>query len=230
MKIVLIAGLRNEFDFSLAGVFAREGYRVFAFYGGDSGVMGNEQVDGITLLPMGLNDAAVELKKIADCVDIYVDVTDERSAADNFNVRLGLNDDVMRYIYDANVIKPMAMLEAFFPMLEAGEVKRICYLTSSQASINETRDTAGYGYKMAKAGLHNFLQITRNVLSSKGYTIRVFDPCLAAAGCEISRAQIAAEAAFNYFVRDRGAGRHDTLRDDECNLVFRDAFGRGHSW
>jgi len=230
MKIVLIAGIKNEFDKTLAGIFAREGYKVFAFCGEDFSAMSKVKIDGITLLPLELKDAAAELNKETTCVDIYIDVTDERSADDNFNVRSGLNDDVMRQLYDANVIRPMAMLEAFLPLLESGEVKRICYLTSSQASINETYDTAGYGYKMAKAGLHNFLQITRNVLSPKGYTIRVFDPCLTASCNEATGAEMAAEAAFNYFVHDRGAGRHDTLRDDEGNLVFRDVFGRSHSW
>ena len=230
MKSVLITGLKNEFDKKLAGVFAREGCKVY--------IMGNEQIDGVTLLPLELIDAASELKKDAGFIDIYIDVSDERSAEDNFSVRTGINDQVMHDLYNANVIKPMAMLEAFFPLLEAGEGKRICFLTSSQASINETRDTNGYGYKMAKAGLHNFLQITRNVLAPKGYTIRVFDPCLAENTGEPQAAQkaaqitaeMAAEAAFNYFIRRRGAEPNDSLRDDETNLVFRDSHGREHSW
>jgi len=232
MKSVLITGLKNEFDIKLSEIFSRYGFKVFA--------MGNGKIDGVNLLPPEYKDAAAELKKGANFIDIYIDVSDERSPADNFDVRGGINDQVMRGLYDANVIKPMAMLEAFFPLLEAGEYKRLCYLTSSEASINETQDKTGYGYKMAKAGLHNFLQITRNVLAPKGYTIRVFDPCLAAIGKDLnnktkitgkkSGGDLSAEAAFNYFTRGRGVERGDPLRDDETNLVFRDAYGRQHSW
>jgi hypothetical protein len=78
---------------------------------------------------------------------------------------------------------------------------------------------------MAKAGLHNFLQITRNVLAPKGYTIRAYDPMHGKV-----TAEMAAEAAFNYFTRRRGNERGDALRDDEGNLVFRDAYGRQHTW
>ncbi|MDR0465041.1 MAG: hypothetical protein LBG94_08015 [Treponema sp.] len=217
LNIALVTGLKKEFDKTLAAVFAREGYKVYA--------MGSDQIDGIILLPLDFKEAAAVLLKETGNIDIYIDLSDERSELDNFNVRSGLNDGVMRELYDANVTRPMAMLEAFFPLLEAGRTKRICYLTSQDASINETRGTDGYGYRMAKAGLHNFLQITRNVLAPRGYTIRAYDPCL----CDVS-ASAAAEAAFNYFTRARGVERGDELRDDEKNLVFRDAYGRQHSW
>jgi NAD(P)-dependent dehydrogenase (short-subunit alcohol dehydrogenase family) len=209
--VVLITALTKDFDKKLAAVFAREGYKVFA--------IGNEKIDGVTLL-------SPDLKTLqSSCIDIYIDVTDERSEADNFNVRDGINDNVMRELYEANVIRPMAMLETLFPALEAGEGKRLCYLTSTEASINETCGTDGYGYRMAKAGLHNFLQITRNVLAPKGYTIRAFDPCLTSC-----KHEAAAQAAFNYFTRRRGIERGDPQRDDEGNLVFRDTYGRQHSW
>ena len=217
MKIVLITGLKKEFDKKLAFAFVREDYKVFA--------IGAEEFNGVTLLPSDLNTAAGIIKKDSNNIDIYIDVSDERSVSDNFNVRSGINTQVIRELYDANVIHPMEILEAFFPLLEAGKGKRICYLTSSQASINETRDTEGYGYRMAKAGFHNFIQITRNVLAPKNYTIRVFDPMFN----EIS-AEASAEAAFNYFTRGRGVERGDALRDDENNIVFRDAYGRQHSW
>jgi hypothetical protein len=114
------------------------------------------------------------------------------------------------------------------PLLETGEGKRLCYLTSAEASINETSGKDGYGYKMAKAALHNFLQITRNVLAPKGYTMRAYD--LMQYSQNSVSAQASAEAAYNYFTRRRGIERDDERRDDEGNLVFRDAYGRQHSW
>jgi NAD(P)-dependent dehydrogenase (short-subunit alcohol dehydrogenase family) len=217
MKVVLITGLEKIFDIKLAEVFARDGCKVYA--------IGKEKIEGVTLLPNNLKEAVDVIQKESGHIDIYIDVSDERSEADTFNVRSGLNDNVMRNLYDANVIRPMAMLEAFLPLLESGDFKRLCFLTSAEASINETRAIDGLGYKMAKAGLHNFLQITRNVLAPKGYTIRAFDPMHREAS-----PQAAANTALNYFTRNRGVERGDPLRDDEGNLVFRDAFGRQHPW
>jgi len=225
LKVVLITGLKKEFDKKLTCIFVREGYKVFAI---DESQANENKFNGVTLLPPNLKSAAEMLQKHTNFIDIYIDVSDERDAADNFNVRSGLNDQVIKELYDLNVTRPMEMLEIFFPALEAGGEKRICYLTSAEASINETLGTDGYGYKMAKAGLHNFLQITRNALAPKGYTIRVYDP-ISCASIGLS-ASASAEAAFNYFTRGRGVERGDTLRDDENNLVFRDAYGRQHSW
>jgi NAD(P)-dependent dehydrogenase (short-subunit alcohol dehydrogenase family) len=208
--VVLITALTKDFDKKLAAVFIRQGHKVFA--------IGNEKIDGVTLLPP---EKAIP----SSSIDIYIDVTDERSEFDNFTIRDGINENVIRDLYEVNVIRPMAMLETFLPLLETGEGKRLCWLTSTSASINETHDTDGYGYKMAKAGLHNFLQITRNVLAPRGYTFRVYDPCLTSQSVPAS-----ARAAYNYFIRRRGIERGDPQRDDEGNLVFRDAFGRQHTW
>jgi len=219
MKVVLITELKKDFDKKLAAAFARENYKVYAM--GDE----QQQIERVTLLPHDPKEAAAALQRESGHIDIYIDVSDERSASDNFNVRSGLNEQVIRELYEANVLRPMAMLEAFMPLLENGEGKRLCFLTSAEASINETRGIDGLGYKMAKAGLHNFLQITRNVLAPKGYTIRAYDPMYH----EVT-AELAAEAALNYFTRRRGIEQGDAQRDDEGNIVFRDAYGRQHSW
>jgi len=217
MKVVLITDLKNDFDKELAAAFVNADFKVFA--------ISSAKIGGVIPLPLEMKEAAAALKKESGHIDIYIDVSDERSPSDDFTVRSDLNDKVMRELYDANVTRPMALLETFLPLLESGEGKRLCFLTSAQASINETRGIDGYGYKMAKAALHNFLQITRNVLAPKGFTIRAFDP---------SRNEVppeaAAQAALNYFVRRRGVERGDERRDDEGNLVFRDAYGRQRPW
>ena len=224
MKVVLITAFNNDFDKNLALAFADEGYKVY--------VMGNVEAEGITFSPTDIKQAAEAVQKDSGFIDIYIDVSNESSLSDNFNVRTGINEQVIHNLYEANITRPMALLEAFMPLLEAGSGKRLCYLTSAEASINETRAIDGLGYKMAKAALHNFLQITRNALAPKGYTIRAFDPCQAG-NCpreqEVS-AQLSAQAALNYFTRRRGMERDDPNRDDEGNLVFRDARGRQHSW
>jgi NAD(P)-dependent dehydrogenase (short-subunit alcohol dehydrogenase family) len=222
MKPVLITALKKDFDKKLAAAFVRENHKVYA--------MGEQQINGVTMLPSDLKEAVTFLRNNNEHIDIYIDVTDERSSKDNFNVLSGINDNIMRELYELNVIRPMAMLEAFLPLIEIGEMKRLCFLTSAIASINETRGADGYGYKMAKAGLHNFLQITRNVLAPKNYTIRAYDPMQWEDLRSEFSAEMSAEAAYNYFTRGRGVERGDPLRDDEENLVFRDAYGRQHAW
>ena len=196
MKNVLITCAQTPFGQALAQVFEREGYRVFS----------------------PDND-------LPDALDFLVDTTDFTHPADIFTVTDGIDTDVIAQVYRQNVIGPMATLEGMLPLLDAGEGKRLCYISGARASINETRDTKGYAYNMSKAGLHQFLQLVSNKLTPMGYTFRVYDPM----GEKIAP-QAAAEGAFHYFTRRRGTENFDIRRDDENNLAMRDAEGRLHGW
>jgi NAD(P)-dependent dehydrogenase (short-subunit alcohol dehydrogenase family) len=216
-KIILITSLENDFDKKMAEVFVREGCKVFT--------LGGAQIKGAVPLPHNPAEAAGLLREQAGKLDYLLDTTDAHSPEDVFTVRDGIKSDVVEYTYRHNVLRSMALLEAFLPLLDEGEGKRLFYLTRAGASINETRDKSGFGYNMSKAALHQFIQMTRNKLAPKGYTFRVFDPM-------VNRipSDAAAESAYNYITRRRGTENGDPRRDDEDNLVFRDAEGRQHSW
>jgi len=197
MKNVLITRNKTAFEKNLFKAFTREGYNVY--------VAGANEPD--------------------DKIDIYIDVSDERSDADIFTIRDGLDEKIINKVYKANVIKPMKMFEKYLPLLDAGEGKRVCFLTSADASINETKNINGYAYNLSKAAMYNFIQMVSNKLTPSGYTWRVYDPMYR----EVD-ARASAEAAFNYFTRRRGTENDDPQRDDENRLVFRDALGREHTW
>ncbi|MCL2030586.1 MAG: SDR family NAD(P)-dependent oxidoreductase [Oscillospiraceae bacterium] len=214
---VLITDLEHAFSLSLAEVFAREGFRVFAMGGALSG--------RITPLPSGAREAAAELEKQAGKLDFLIDTTDVYDPADTFTLSDGIDAAVMERVFRQNVLRPMRILENVLPLLDAGEGRRLFYLTGAGASINGTRCVSGIAYAMSKASLHQFIQMTRNKLAPKGYTFRVFDPMHGRTAPEA-----AAESAYHYITRRRGTENHDPLRDDEENLVFRDAQGRQHPW
>jgi len=216
-KTALVTCTDTVFSEILATVFAREGFQVYS--------LGNKQLPNVTLLPLAPNEAAAAFKEKSGSLDYLLDTTDVRSPKDTFTVRDGIDGAVVEQVYRQNVLSSMALLEAFLPMLDQGEGKRLFYLTSAEASINETRRIDHFAYNMSKAALHQFIQMTRNKLAPKGYTFRVFDPMPK----EVSP-EAAAESAYNYITRRRGTENHDPLRDDEDNLVFRDAQGRQHSW
>jgi len=201
MKNVMITKQKTAFEKNLAKIFEREGYNIF------------------TAKEVRASDTS------CDKIDIYIDVSNERDISDTFSIRDGLDEDIIKKIYKTNVIKPMRTLEKYMPLLDAGKGKRLCFLSSKEASINETKGTTGYAYKLSKAAMHNFFQMASNKLTPNGYTFRVYDPMTG----EID-AKLAAEAAFNYFTRRRGTENDDGQRDDETRLVFRDALGREHTW
>ena len=216
-KVVLVTNLDTIFAERLAAIFAREGFEVFA--------LGNKPIEKVTLLPLDPYEAATALKEKTGKLDFLLDTTDVRSPKDTFTARDGIDGAVIEQVYRQNVLASMALLEVFLPLLDQGEGKRLFYLTSAEASIIKTRRIDHFAYNMSKAALHQFIQMTRNKLAPNGYTFRVFDPM----DREVSP-EAAAESAYNYITRRRGTENHDPLRDDEDNLVFRDAQGRQHSW
>ena len=197
MKSVLITAQKNTFDKHLKKVFTREGYEVFI---------------------SGINEPVKKL-------DIYIDVSNKRDKNDTFSIRDGLDEKVIRSVYKSNVLRPMKLLEKYLPFLDKGCEKRLCFLSGVDASINETRDIAGYAYKTSKAAMHNLFMIAWNTLEADGYTFRVYDPL-----CGEVDAKAAAEGAFTYFTLKRGTENDDPQRNDENRLVLRDSLGREHTW
>jgi len=225
MKTVLVTCLDRIFDEKLSLVFVREGFSVFAMVDGPGEKPCNKPLEGVTLLPFDAKEAAAAFRGSTNRLDFLLDTTDSGDSGDDFTARDGINGAVVERLFRKNVLRPMALLEAFLPLLDEGEGKRLFYLTRADASINETRRIDHFGYNMGKAALHQFIQMTRNKLGPKGYTFRVFDPLER----ELSP-EAAAESAYNYITRRRGTENHNPMRDDEDNLVFRDALGRQHSW
>ncbi|MCL2224435.1 MAG: SDR family NAD(P)-dependent oxidoreductase [Defluviitaleaceae bacterium] len=197
-KTILITNMENNFGKALTAVFVREGYEVFS---------------------------PQDFEKI-ERLDYFAETSDFRTDFDaDFEVSMSADSGIFEKAFHENVIAPMERLEKFLPLLEAGEGKRLFYVSSAEASINETRTTNGFSYKMSKAALHQFLQMLRNELAPSGFSFRVFDPLAGEVGVET-----AAESAFLYITRRRGTENHDPNRDDETNLVLRDANGRHHAW
>ena len=191
----LLTNAANGFDTELAEVLSDNGYEVY---------IGADSVDKL------------------DHIDLYIDTSNYKLPEDNFTVSDDINYDVMQATYTANVLNVIETHEKLLPLMKNGHLKRCCFITSNKASVNLCEDISEYAYNMSKAGLHNFLQITKNKLSPEGFTFRAFDPLSG----ELSD-KAAAMSAFSYFTRRRGV---EGGRDDERTLVIRDAFGRQYTW
>ena len=213
---VLITCLETSFDRRLAKIFVREGYIVYT--------LDPTYVPGVKYLSTEPETAAAMLKDYIPKLDYLLDTTDYVDEDDDFE--LGeIDATVISRVFQKNVLRPMSVLEAFLPLLDAGHGKRLFFVTSVAASINSYFDTIGYSYAMSKTALHQFIQMVHNRLAPNGYTIRLFDPMTAHLNDKIS-----ADSAFNYITRRRGTENHDPRRDDEDNVVIRNALGRHIPW
>ena len=144
---------------------------------------------------------------------------------DDRRVGEGVDAAAAAEAYRKNVCEPLARLSEALPSM-VGK-KRICFLNGVRSSVNRSAEVSGYGRWMSRAALNLILVLSKNGLTEKGYTFRLFDPLEG----EVSPG-LAARSALGYFTRDRF---HDDEwdgigRDDELNLVVRDALGREIPW
>ena len=156
--------------------------------------------------------------------DFFIDTTDCRDPDDDRAAGDGVDAEAAIRSFHVNVSEPLALLSEILPRMTGK--RRICFLTTRDASVNWSMATSGYGRNMAKAALHQILTVSKNGLRKEGFTFRLFDPMTG----EIPPEKAAA-SAYAYFTRDRfddGPNRPD--RDDENNLVIRDALGREIPW
>lgn len=160
-----------------------------------------------------------------DGIEYFIDVTDVYVDGDDKKVGEGIDMAAAALAYRKNVCEPVANLEKALPGM-VGK-KRICFLNSAKSSINYSEETAGFGHNMSKAALNLILVLTKNSLVREGFTFRLFDPLEGKVPAEK-----AAKIACGYFMRDRftddpadGIGRND-----ELNLIVRDAMGRELPW
>ena len=82
----------------------------------------------------------------------------------------------MQRMYDVNALGPLRVTEAFLPLLERGNLKRLCFVSSEAGSIARSARTAEFGYCMSKAALNMAVKILYNDLAPSGYTFRVYHP------------------------------------------------------
>ncbi len=157
-------------------------------------------------------------------IEYFIDTTDYTAPGDDKAVGEGISAEAGLESYIKNVCEPLNLLDSCFYYM-VGK-KRICFLSSKASSISLSEETRGFGHNMAKAALHNILTITKNGLIERGFTFRLFDPLTGEYPPEL-----AAKSAYVYFTRDRYFDNDaDKSREDERNLILRDAKGREIPW
>lgn len=227
-KTVFMTGIASSFDAELALAFLRAGDRVIAAGEVCSAVPGAEYVP-FAPLTEGAGEAlyaAVAAK--ADAVDYFIDTSAARFEDEDRKITDGLNAEAILKSFRANTMAPLQAMEALLPLMDHADTRRCAFISSHEASVNWCERTDAYGPSMAKAALHNILMIAKNRLFPMGYTFRVFDPL---PGEKRVTPVTAAAAAHTYITRSRGRDEYQKeTRDDEKNLVLRDALGRVWPW
>ena len=126
-----------------------------------------------------------------------------------------------------NAIGALRVVEAFLPLVERSQQKRLCFVSSEAGSIGASNRTGWFGYCMSKAALNMAVKNLHNDLGPQGFTFRLYHPGYMKtymAGTKNENAHMepndAATFALNYFLDS----------EEPNNLVTRDWEGKEWPW
>lgn len=216
-RTVVIAGSNDAAGRRIAADLQRMGWQVIAIPLEAAGGKGPLYIDPYS--HESAKEAAAAAAQMAPAIDMLVLNYDLVTAQDKNTILEPFDYDILMKSYEYNAIGPVRALNAFLPLLEKGQGKRICIVTTPESSNNACRDTRGYGRRMGGASLNMAANLVFNGLRPEGYTFRLYgrDP---RAG-EDTAGAFAAE----YFTRNRSNEPEDYKHSDENRLVLRDWMG-----
>lgn len=238
MKSVIITGADRGLGLSLCREFLGRGWLVYAGkFLNDYSLLEKEAEKNPNLRIVSLDISSVEsinaardeVKKITDSLDMIIS-----NAALMGPVHCNLYEPPMDLeavwnSFKVNALGPMRLVESFLPLLDRGDIKRLCFVSSevSCIALMKHRGDSPFPYPMSKASLNMGVRLLHNQLFPEGYSFRLFHP-----GWMKRRMQngsLSETALYDPdFIGDIAAKYFETPLHDEHRLVMVDY--SGYEW
>lgn len=233
-QIALVTGADRGLGYGLTAGLLDQGWTVLAGQympdWPDLAALATNYPEQVHIVPLDVasiesaREAARLAAALVDHVDVVINNAGVSSRAMHSPISEPQDYGEIHRLFDVNALGPLRVVEAFLPLVEAGELRRLCFVSSEAGSINRARRTAWYGYCMSKAALNMGVRIMFNDLRPKGYTFRLYHPGWVRSymgGTKNTQADLepeeAAAYALPFFLRPRA---------DEDRLVLMDYLGQ----
>jgi NAD(P)-dependent dehydrogenase (short-subunit alcohol dehydrogenase family) len=228
LGLALAAGLLEQGWRVFAGQYLPEWTELSALLGRFPGAL---QIVPLDVGAIEAAQAAAQAVSAAtDRLDLLINNAGVNSPTFLRSIREPQDYAEMHRLYDVNALGALRVVEAFLPLTDRGNLKRLCFVSSEAGSINRSTRTAWFGYCMSKAALNMGVRILHNHLRPDGYTFRVYHPGWVRSYIRGSKStqgdmepEEAAMPALAYFLSSLAPG-------DEDRLVLRDWQGREWPW
>lgn len=246
-NIVFVTGADRGLGLALTARLLDKGWKVYAgqYMPDWTELTGLKEkyADKLTLIPLdvalekSVKEAAEIVARTTDHVDLLINNAGITSSKDHRSIHEVQDYEELQKIFNVNTLGPLRVVEAFLPLLDKSNLKRLCFVSSEAGSINNSMRTDFYGYSMSKAALNMNVKILFNKLRPDGYTFRLYHPGWLRtymSGVKATEGDLEADkAAVNavaYFLRNRSFDAYNDKRCDEDRLVMRDWLGREMPW
>ncbi|NGZ76728.1 SDR family NAD(P)-dependent oxidoreductase [Saccharibacillus alkalitolerans] len=181
--------------------------------------------------------AAAAVEERTRSIDLLINNAGVITDKNEDSIRVPQDYDEMIRLYQVNSLGPVRTSEAFHPLLERGELKRICFVSSEAGSIGKAERTAWFAYCMSKAALNRGVRTLFDRLRPDGYTFRLYHPGWMRtymSGEKNNEAELepseSAAPALEYFLGSTLPWDDKPHSVDEDRPVMRDWQGREWPW
>jgi len=236
MASVIITGADRGLGLSLSKEFLARGFLVFAGkYLEDYTLLEQlaEKEKNLRVLRLDVNsrvsiEAAREaVNKKTDSLDMLIS-----NAALMGHVSCSLYEPPMDLeavwtSFSVNALGAARMTEYFLPLLDRGEMKRLCYVSSEVSCINlmKTSRDGGFPYPLSKSSLNMCVRLMHNLLYPQGYSFRLFHPgWMKRVMQDGARSEVARYDPD--FIAERASRYFEAPLRDEYRLVMYDFLGQ----
>jgi NAD(P)-dependent dehydrogenase (short-subunit alcohol dehydrogenase family) len=121
-------------------------------------------------------EAARAVASQADHVDMLINNAGVNTPTKDRKISESQDYAEFHRMYDTNAVGPIRVVEAFLRLIERGDLKRLCFVSSEAGSIERCYRKSWYGYTMSKAALNRGVKVLFNDLRPQGYTFRLYHP------------------------------------------------------
>ena len=123
-----------------------------------------------------VKEAFIRTKTKIDHIDLLIANAALNRSHKVQSIREDQNFDNMVDEINTNSVGNLRLVNAFLPLLDKGETKRLCFVSSEAGSIGASKRTGWFGYCMSKAALNMVVKILFNDLKPQGYGFRLYHP------------------------------------------------------
>lgn len=178
MKTVLITGANRGIGLSLVKNYLAQGWQVHATYRSEKSSQDLLELEGdnLTCHPLDVTDyqGLSEFANALPALDVLINNAGYYGPK---GYGFGNTDiDEWRKVLEINTIAPLKLVEALFPNLQRGQLKKIACLSSKVGSMTENTSGGGYIYRSSKAALNSVVKSLSNDLSSQDFTVLALHP------------------------------------------------------
>jgi NAD(P)-dependent dehydrogenase (short-subunit alcohol dehydrogenase family) len=237
-QTAFITGADRGLGFALSEGLLQRGWQVFAGQNlpdwPELAALSTHFPDTLHLIPLDIGSsdsvgaAAEKVASITDSLDLLINNAAVQSPTVLRSIREPQDYTEMHRLFNVNTLGALRMVESFLHLLDRGDMKRLCFISSEAGSIGRTQRTAWYGYTMSKTALNMAVHTLFNHLHPEGYSFRLYHPGWIKSymhGVKSTEGDLepeeAAVPALAYFL---------DAKIDEDLLVMRDLHGAEWPW